>query len=98
MRRVREKREMREATCREESAEVERPTRRLLERADATLAEDHVLAARVEEVLGRGEPLLDGRSEPAFQKDGAGASARFLQEVVVLAVPRADLQHVGPLG
>src|SRR5664280_1236442 len=97
MRGIREEREMREAARYEEAAEVECPARRLLERADATLAEDHVLAARVEQVLGRGEPLLDGRSEPAFQKDGAGASARFLQEVVVLAVPRADLQHVGPL-
>src|ERR1017187_4445724 len=98
MRGIREEREMREAARYEEAAEVECPARRLLERADATLAEDHVLAARVEQVLGRGEPLLDGRSEPAFQKDGAGASARFLQEVVVLAVPRADLQHVDPLG
>ncbi len=54
--------------------------------------------ARGEEVLGRREPLLDGRPEPALQEDRAARAPGLAQEVVVLAVSRADLEDVRLLG
>ena len=55
-------------------------------------------AARREEVLGRGEPLLDRRPEAALQEHRPARAPGLVQEVVVLAVARADLENVGELG
>ena len=79
-------------------AEVEREARRGLERADAALAEDHVLVALLEDVVGGLQQLVQRRRQPALEQHGLAELARDLEQRVVLHVARADLDDVGVLG
>ncbi len=52
-----------------------------------------MIAAR-RDVFGRHQPLGDGRAHAALQYDGHVDAPDFLQQVEVLHVARADLDHV----
>ena len=62
--------------------------------ADAPLAEDYIITALAHDVLSRIEPLLDGSAEAALQHDRLACPAHFLQQLEVLHVPGANLQHI----
>jgi hypothetical protein len=68
-----------------------------LERANAALAEDHLLVALLEDVLRRHQQLLERRREAALEQDRAAAASDLGEQRVVLHVARADLDHVGIL-
>ena len=78
--------------------EVERVARVVGERAHAALAEDDLVVALGEEVLGREQQLLDRRRHAALEEHGLAQAAEPLQQREVLHVARADLQAVGVLG
>ena len=65
---------------------------------DAPLAEHHVRVAAVEDVLGGQQELVDRRAHPALQQGGLARVADGLEQLVVLHVAGADLEHVGVLG
>ena len=65
-----------------------------LEGADAPLAEDHVLVAAGHDVLGAHQPLLIGGGHAPLDHDGLVLMAHGLEQVEVLHVPGADLDHV----
>ena len=79
-------------------AEVEREARRGLERPDPALAQDHVLVALLEHVVGGHQQLVERGRQPALEQHGLAELARHLEQRVVLHVARADLDHVGVLG
>ena len=79
-------------------AEVEREARRGLERADAALAQDHVLVALLQDVVGGHQQLVERGGQPALEQHRLAELARHLEQRVVLHVARADLDHVGVLG
>ena len=54
--------------------------------------------AAVEDVLGGEQELVDRRAHSALQEGGLARVAHGLQELVVLHVAGADLEHVGILG
>src|SRR4051812_7199982 len=76
-------------------AEIEREARRGLERADAALAEDDVLVALLQDVVGGLEELVERAAEAALEEDRLAELAGDLEERVVLHVARADLDDVG---
>ena len=78
--------------------EVEREARRGLERADAALAQHHVLVALLEDVVGGHQQLVERRRQPALEQHRLAELAGDLEQRVVLHVARADLDHVGVLG
>ena len=62
--------------------------------ADAALAEDEVVVAAGEDVLGREQHLLDGGRDAALQQHGRARVAKLAQQVEVLHVARAHLEEV----
>ena len=64
------------------------------EGADAALAEDEVVVAAGEDVLGGEEDFLDGGGDAALHEDGLADVAELAEEVEVLHVARADLEAV----
>ena len=75
--------------------QVEHVARRVLERPDPALAEDHPAVALRQDVLGRHQQVLDRRAHAPLQQDGRAGPADLLEQVEVLHVPRADLDDVG---
>ena len=75
-------------------AEVERVARRGLEGAYAALAEDYVLVAVRHDVLGAHQQLLDCVRKAAFDEYGLARLAELFQQLEVLHIARADLNHV----
>ena len=78
-------------------AEVEREARGGLERADPALAQDHLLVALLEDVVGRLQQLVQRRRQPALEQHRLAELAGDLEQRVVLHVARADLDDVGVL-
>ena len=74
--------------------EVEGVARGRLEGADAALAKDHLFVAPGHDVLGAHEQLLQGVGQPALDEDGLSRVAQLLEQLEVLHVARADLDHV----
>src|ERR1035437_4963387 len=62
---------------------------------DAALAENHVVIAAGQDVLGGEQEFLDGGRDAAFEQHGFGLLAEFAQQVEVLHIARADLNDVG---
>src|SRR5262245_61560231 len=77
--------------------DVEGVARRRLEGADAALAEDDVVVAAAQHVLGRQQPLLDRRRDAALDHHRFADVAELAQQGEVLHVARADLVDVGVL-
>ena len=98
VRRVDEHRQMGLALEHRHRREVERVPRRALERLDPALAEDHALVPLLRDVLGRHEELLDGRGRRALEEHRVRHAADLGEEVEVVHVARADLDHVRDLG
>src|ERR1035437_6613101 len=65
------------------------------EGADAALAEDDVVIAAGQDVLGGEQEFLDAGRDAAFEQHGFGLLAELAQEVEVLHIARADLNDVG---
>src|SRR5581483_7319882 len=76
-------------------AQVEHVAGRFLERAHAALAEDDVGVPLGQDVLGRHEQVLDGGAHGALEQDRLARLADLLEQVKVLHVAGADLEHVG---
>src|SRR5918997_1072958 len=78
--------------------EVQREARACLERADAPLAQHHVVPAGGGNVLCRQEPLLDRRREPPLEYDAMvrarDSGANALQKREVLHVASAYLENL----
>src|SRR3954463_290290 len=74
--------------------DVERVPRRALERRDPPLAQDHLGVPFLDDVLGRHQQLLDRRRRAALQQDRLVRPADLGEQVEVLHVARADLDHV----
>ena len=74
--------------------QIERRPGRRLERLDPALAEDDPLVPLLGDVLGRHQQLLDRRRHPALQQHRLVRAPHLGQEEEVLAIPRADLDHV----
>ena len=66
----------------------------LIERSHPTLAENDVVVAPKQDVLGGKQPLLDRRGESALEEHRNAHCPNFAQERKVLHVARTDLQHV----
>ena len=98
MRRVDDHRQVRVQLQPRHRAEVEREARGGLERADPALAQDHVLVALLEDVVGGLQQLVERRRQPALEQHRLAELARDLEQRVVLHVARADLDDVGVLG
>src|SRR4029079_19645042 len=65
------------------------------ERANAALAEDDVLIAAGEHVLGRQQPLFDRRRDAALEQDRLPRAAKLAQQRIILHYARAALVDVG---
>ena len=78
-------------------AQVERVPRRRLEGPDPALAEDDLLVPLLGDVLGRHQELLHRGRRPALEENRLVGPADLGQQQEVLAVARADLDHVGRL-
>ena len=68
-----------------------------LEGADAALAEDDLVVALREDVLGGEQPLLHRRRHAALEQDRLAQPADLGEQGEVLHVAGADLEHVGHL-
>jgi len=78
--------------------EVEREARGRLERADAALAQHHLVVALLEHVVRGHQQLVERRGEPALEQHRLADLACRLEQRVVLHVAGADLHDVGVLG
>ena len=78
-----------------DAAQIEQIARAGVERAQAALAEHDLGAAVDDQIFGGGEPFLDGAGQAALEQHGAAGLGDLLEQVVVLRVARADLEHVG---
>ncbi len=78
--------------------QVERVARHRLEGADAALAQDHARAAGGQQVLGGEQPFLDGGAGGALEQHRPPGAPGGVQEAIVLAVARADLEEVDERG
>ena len=98
MARVGDDRQVAHALDQRNGAQVERVARGGLEGADAALAQDDVRIALVHDVLGRHQPLFDGRRQAALEHGRQLRAPDLLEQREVLHVARADLQDVRALG
>jgi hypothetical protein len=78
-------------------ADVEREAGGALERLDPALAEDHARIPLLEDVLGGHQKLLDRGGGAALEQHGLVGLPDLREQVEVLHVARADLEHVGRL-
>jgi hypothetical protein len=78
-----------------DGVEVEGEAGRGLEGADAALAENDVVVALGHDVFGGLQVFADERGHAALEQDGDAGVADGGKQGVVLAVARADLEHVG---
>src|ERR1035437_4382471 len=67
------------------------------EGADAALAEDDVVIAAGQDVLGGEQEFFDASRDAAFEQHGFGLLAELAQQVEVLHIARAHLHDVGIL-
>src|SRR5579875_665008 len=65
--------------------------------AHTTLAEDHVVIALREDILGGHQELIQRGRHPAFQEDRLFRPPHALEQREILHVTRAHLQHIGIL-
>ena len=77
------------------AAHVEHVPRRILEGPHAALAQHHVRIALRQDVLRRHQQVLDRRAHAALQQHRLLGLADFLEQIEVLHVAGADLEHVG---
>ena len=75
--------------------QVQRVAREVRERAHPTLAQDHLVVALGEDVLGRHQELLERRRHAPLQHHRLARLAHPLEQRVVLHVAGADLDGVG---
>ena len=90
-------RQVRELLEDRDGGEVEREAVGGLERADAALAEQHVLVALLEDVLGGHEQLVERARQAALDEHRTLRAADLGEQRVVLHVARADLDDVRDL-
>ena len=79
------------------AARSERVAGVVVKRADAALAEDDLLVAAGHDVFRAHQQLFDGVGQAALEQDGLVGLAKLLEQVKVLHIPRADLNHVDVL-
>ena len=77
-----------------DSGEIECVARVSFERANAALAENHIVVATSKNVFGAEQQLFHCRRKAALQKNGLANFAERSQQVIVLHVTRAHLEHV----
>src|SRR6266478_8373311 len=77
-----------------DGGDIERVARVGFEGADAALAEDDVVVAAGQDVLGAEEKLFHGGGHAALEEHGLADLAERAEEVVVLHVARADLEDI----
>src|SRR5258708_15470966 len=76
------------------SVDVHGVARHALERANAALAQDDVRIALSEDVFRGKQPLLNGGSQAALEQHRLARTADLIEQVVVLHVARANLEHI----
>src|SRR5216684_3685279 len=80
-----------------DGGDVEGVARRRLESADAPFAEDHLVVAARQQILGREEPFLDGRGGAALEQHRPAQARQRLEQGEVLHVAGANLEERGAL-
>ena len=91
---VDEDRQMTELLDHRDRGQVERVAGIGLEGTNAALAQNHRVGAVRQQVLGRHQQILDGGGQTAFEQHRLAHLAHPLEELEVLHVARADLEHV----
>ncbi len=89
---------MRELLEHRHGVDVGGVARVFFEGADAALAQHDLRVAFGEDILGGHEQFFDGGHHTAFEQHGGARLAGGVEQVVVLHVARADLDHVGVFG
>ena len=97
MARVGNDRQMAETLDRRDDAEVERVARVVGERADAALAQDHVVVAFRQDVLGGHQEFFERGRHAALEQHRFARPSGVAQQGEVLHVASADLDAVGIL-
>src|ERR1700731_1807030 len=77
-----------------DGGDVEGVARVRFEGANAALAEDDVIVAAGEDVLGAEEQLFHGGGHAALEEYGLADFTEGAKEIIVLHVARADLEDV----
>ena len=77
-----------------DGGDIQRVSRITFEGADTAFAQHHVVVPSGHDVFGRKQQLFNGGGNTALQQDGLGNLTKLFKKVVVLHIPRADLQHV----
>ncbi len=77
--------------------QIERVAGRGLEGLDAPLAQNDLSIPLAHDVLGRHDPLFHGAARSALEEDRLVGAPHFVEQGIVLAVARADLEDVGIL-
>ena len=96
--RIEEHGQMRELFDDRDGVDVGGVTRGLIEGADAAFAQDHLAVSLDQDVLGRHQPLFDGRHHAAFEQHRARRFTGRPQQGIVLHVARTHLDDVGVAG
>src|SRR4029453_15833648 len=65
-----------------------------LEGSNSALAQDHVVIATRQNVLGREQPLLDGGGNAPLEQHGFASVPKLAKQRVILHVARTHLEHV----
>ncbi len=94
VRRVHDDGEVRPLLRDDDRGEVERVAGRRFERPDPALAQDDVEVAGMRDVLGREQPLFDGRGEPPLDHHRLPGLRARAQQLEVLHVPGAHAHDV----
>ena len=74
--------------------EIERVSGIGFKRADAALAEDDVRVARRHDVFRAHQPFADRRGQAALEQNRLSGLPQFGQQIEILHVARADLNHI----
>ena len=91
-------RKMAESFDHRNSSHVKCETGEGLKASDSTLTENHFLVPTSHHIFGCQQPLFVGRGQTALDHDGLTKLANLIKKVVVLHVPRANLQDICVLG
>jgi hypothetical protein len=86
--------EMRKFFDYRDGGDVQRVARVGLERADTALAEDDVVIASGEDVLGAEQQLFHSGGHAALEEHGLADFAEGAEEIIILHVARADLEDI----
>src|SRR6202008_3038108 len=86
--------EMASAPHGRDHAQIERVARVVRERANAALAEDHVVIAFGHDVFSGHQKFVEGRGHAALQEHGLTRAASNFEKRKILHVAGADLNYV----